>query len=467
MKRLGRRSFLRGALGSTGVLLGLPALEAMFNAHGTALADGQPLPKRFVVWFWGNGNEPERWTPTGTGTAWTPQFVQEGLAAIKSDVSLVTGTRLPTRGVNNGHAEGAAGVLAGGDPLLSDLFKGGQDYDFMTVPGPSIDQVVAKQLGATTPFRSIELGATVPHFFGGGPGRVVSFISHTGPYTPNVPVISPLKLFQRLFLSIPKNDPVGDATQALRGSILDLVKADLVALTPKLSTADQRRLADHLDGVRALEQRVRALPAPASSSCKTPGTPVEDPTNPHPSPAVTAKLMNELAAMAFACDLTRVLTYQFSSPGSHDAFDTAPGELACGPTEEDKKLGDKDFHAYVHCVGYNDTTRKVLRYFVDQFAAFVSALKAVPEGSGTLLDASCVLGTSELGDGRSHSHQNFPFLLAGRAGGALRTGLHVSLPGENATRVPFTLLRALGLPNASWGLGERFVTRNPISELLT
>jgi len=60
-------------------------------------------------------------------------------------------------------------------------------------------------------------------------------------------------------------------------------------------------------------------------------------------------------------------------------------------------------------------------------------------------------------------------LVAGSAGGALKTGLHLPLSGDaatiNATRVPFSLLRALGMPIQSWGR-DQFQTSNPISELL-
>ena len=48
--RITRRSALRG-LG--GVAIGLPALEIMFDRHGEAYAQGQPVPKRYIVAFGG------------------------------------------------------------------------------------------------------------------------------------------------------------------------------------------------------------------------------------------------------------------------------------------------------------------------------------------------------------------------------------------------------------------------------
>ena len=57
--RLSRRLFLKGAQ----AMVGLPPLISMFNATGTAYAAttktpgsaGGAIPKRFVLWFNGNG----------------------------------------------------------------------------------------------------------------------------------------------------------------------------------------------------------------------------------------------------------------------------------------------------------------------------------------------------------------------------------------------------------------------------
>lgn len=50
-----RRTVLRGLLGGSAFTLGLPLLEPMLNSHGTALAQGIALPKRYGLFFWGGG----------------------------------------------------------------------------------------------------------------------------------------------------------------------------------------------------------------------------------------------------------------------------------------------------------------------------------------------------------------------------------------------------------------------------
>jgi len=149
---LRRRTLLRGMLGASGVAVGLPLLEAMLDAHGEAHADGTSLPLRFGVWFWGNGTQPGAWAPATQGAGWEATGLLSGLAAVKSYVNVVSGGVLPVPGVNNPHVEGAVGILAAGNPLLHDSYSGqSDDWNFLTVPSPSVDQVAADTLAAHVP----------------------------------------------------------------------------------------------------------------------------------------------------------------------------------------------------------------------------------------------------------------------------------------------------------------------------
>jgi hypothetical protein len=62
------------------------------------------------------------------------------------------------------------------------------------------------------------------------------------------------------------------------------------------------------------------------------------------------------------------------------------------------------------------------QYHVEQFSYLVQRLKAIDEGGSTLLDNSVLMLASSLFDGDAHSAEQLPIVLAGRAGGALRTG---------------------------------------------
>ena len=107
-----------------------------------------------------------------------------------------------------------------------------------------------------------------------------------------------------------------------------------------------------------------------------------------------------------------------------------------------------------------------LGYFIECFGDFLLSLQASTSRGGTLLDSACILGTSEVSHGPTHGFANFPMLVAGRAGGRLKyPGTHLAVAGDLATRVPFTCLKALDVPLASWGQ-DQFVVDTPLAGIL-
>ena len=453
---LSRRTMLRGALaGGAMATLGLPLLDAMTNSNGTALAGGGALPKRFAVWFWGNGTHPGNWAPTTLGPAWEPSALLAGLADVKDRVHVISGARLAVRGVNNPHAEGAAAILTGGNPLIDPAYSSmANDWDYMTVPAASVDEVAADVVGSAL-HRSMVLAVTPLHGVA-GPGTAVRYTSHRGPYLFNEPTYDPAALFTRIFSGgVMSTGPT--AEDLARASVLDAVLSDARSLDTRLGASDRIRLEHHLDALRDLERRV-SNPAggPVGASCMMPMAPLGT-----DSYRERARLMAELSAMALACDLTRVVSMEFSSPASHSGY---PDIFPTGLIHNGAPIS---FHEYEHNVGYTPNTLTGLRYFIDGYGDFVRALKAMPEGDGTVLDSALVLGTSEVSGGQNHSFDDFPLLLAGSAGGVLhREGRHIRLEGARAlaTRVPLTCLRALGWTGERWG-SEQLMVDDSISEL--
>src|SRR3954464_11873617 len=92
-KPLSRRTLLRGVAGGAAITVGLPRFAAMLNGNGTAYAQGAALPKRFGVWFWGNGMIASRWIPktTGTGAAWQLSEELMPFAKVKQNLTVLTG----------------------------------------------------------------------------------------------------------------------------------------------------------------------------------------------------------------------------------------------------------------------------------------------------------------------------------------------------------------------------------------
>jgi hypothetical protein len=99
------------------------------------------------------------------------------------------------------------------------------------------------------------------------------------------------------------------------------------------------------------------------------------------------------------------------------------------------------------------------------YAMLIKALDEVKEGDGTLLDHSLVLAYTDTSFAKLHALDGIPMLLAGSAGGRLKTGYHINGTGEPVSRVGLTIQQAMGMPVDSWGKGS-MATKKPITELL-
>jgi hypothetical protein len=64
-----------------------------------------------------------------------------------------------------------------------------------------------------------------------------------------------------------------------------------------------------------------------------------------------------------------------------------------------------------------------------------------------------VLGTTDCARGRDHSIENYPILLAGSACNRLKMGVHHKGNGENTSQVILSLIRAMGINAADFGIG--------------
>lgn len=437
---LDRRTFLRGALGGAVASIALPTMEIMLNTNGNAYANGVPIPKRFGVYFWGNGVVPSRWVPSGTGTAWTPSEELRPLvdAGLRDYFNVISGHDIKT-GNPRGHHAGTVGILSGAPLIPQDPGNAGYASTFSR---PSIDQVVASHVSDGTRFRSLEFGidprvTTVE-------GTTLRYLSHNGPDNANAPEYSPHALFNRLFgegFSDPNNsEPEVDPRFAIRRNILDAVKDDANRLHKKLGATDRLRLEQHLDGIQALQNQLRSIenaPAPPSS-CSLPTNPGEIGSDTQARQRERSRAMSDLLAMALACDATRVWSNLFNGSVSGTYFWNIDAS--------------NSFHQLTHDEpGDQPKVHQIVMFIMEEFAYLLNALKNTPQGDGNLLDYSVILASSDTNSGQRHNIDDYPILVAGKGGGALQTGRHVRSLGANTTRVLLTCLKAMDCPHTTFG----------------
>src|SRR5688572_3355189 len=204
--RVSRRFALKGAVGGIGVSLWLPILDAMCDDHGTAFAQGEPLPTSFGIFFYGNGNNPDEFLATGSGDNWQLPSTLQPFAELKNDMTFVTGLNMMD-GVFKGHGWGVVYVLAGGDgnmcSVTSDIDRD-RSHSFETANAtqyqPTIDQTIADAIHTNQPFKSIETGV-LPHR-GINMGTTGGNLAHRGENNFLPPERDPAKLFNTLFKDI-------------------------------------------------------------------------------------------------------------------------------------------------------------------------------------------------------------------------------------------------------------------------
>lgn len=68
-----------------------------------------------------------------------------------------------------------------------------------------------------------------------------------------------------------------------------------------------------------------------------------------------------------------------------------------------------------------------------------------------MLDTSVVLFCTEVSDGNTHEHHDMPFVLAGRAGGAIEPGRLLEYGGDRHAGLLAAIAHAMGEPVAGFG----------------
>ena len=147
------------------------------------------------------------------------------------------------------------------------------------------------------------------------------------------------------------------------------------------------------------------------------------------------RVMFDLVALAFQTDATRMITFTLANDGSNRAF---------------PEIGIPDAHHQLsHHRGNAATLEKIARidrFYVEQFAWFLSRLREIPDGDRMLLDNSMVLYGGCISEGNQHLHSNLPLVLAGRGGESLHPGQRFVAPdGTPMCNLHLSLAQRLGL----------------------
>ena len=433
MKQLTRRVVLRGF---GGIAIGLPLLESLQDRR--ALAQSMNVAKRFIAFFDHGGyisnvdKDGERYDGSGNNNGvdgWAPEPGETlKLGAIHQPLVAHTESLLVLRGINNRACQeqspyngdhGWANVTA---LTSANASKVGEDAQ--TSEGPSIDAVLAERLKQRdpTPFASIHL--LVPAHNYGTP-----FFSAA--HQPSDGEVNPLAAFNKLFAGVTEDgeqpNPAAERARLLKKSILDGVGDELSRFKTRLSAADAVAIDAHLSHIRDLEKQLDAVAlAPA---CKKPTVTGADAKWDYYSVPIdkSGPMMVDVMVAALRCGLTHVGAFEigdfyakFLNPTFPAAYDI--GHSLHHSARDVGKTGPDG----ARWQDWYDTMLKNRQWRMGLLAQLLDGLAATPEGSGNMLDNTLLLNTSEFSTGADHSVADLPILLAGKAGGQLKTGRHVN-----------------------------------------
>ena len=428
-----RREFTR----NVGMLtLFAPFIEMLEPSLAKAQTAG---PAKYLLIITSNGTDPAIWQPLNGSGAGGINFspALEPLAAIRNDVILLN--QFDSQGTAGNH--GSFGGLSGND------FGRTESLDFFVAGDLRsrgiLTQVPSVHLGGMKgqPGISFRNGLQVPQFDVSEAFRTIFDGTAPPPPEPTAP-----------------NEPVPTGPSATtirllrRRSVLDVIKADVSQLERAFNGLEKEKLQRHIASIRELETRIGQQLQIEQGNTVTPGVP----TQPLPSfvqpvacerpgslandlqPIENSALHVQLAATAFACDITRVAHVEF-------------GHHASCPVNIPGAQGDwhNDFmHASQNRTPLINTEKFVSQVLVDTVQRFKAT--PAPDGAGTLYDQSFIIWVREMGDAVIHSGVNMPFVVTGGAGGYLRSrNAHLTGGGSFRMRLLMNAAEAMGVRDLS------------------
>jgi hypothetical protein len=402
-------------------------------------------PKRLVVLMQNNGTQQANFWPNASLSSpildslfIDPTTKQDN--GLKAKTNIIKGVYVPSdaNGTDgNQHDMGFARMFTGAK-LTS---VGGQPWGGAI----SVDQILAQAWNIDSLTLAILASQTEPHPKPGFDHR--ESFCYLGPATLKHPRVDPLGVYDSLFPSSAGQALSSDRLM-LRKSVLDAVSGNLAEVSARLGPAERTKLDYHLTAIRDVERGLAAA-ACSAQPAPPPNFLAMDPNAEVNVDTYITQLVDnmiDLAVTSLRCDFTRIATVQFGYGGGKWRFGWEGINMNCH---------DDVAHLDTSDAGSTpvNTARVVLmnQYYASRVAKLATALDAIPENGGTMLDNTLVVWANELGRG-DHSQANVPVVLIGGAGGAIAKGGRVIDAGTQPfNRLGCTILNVMGQPAAGFG----------------
>ncbi len=440
----------RGLLRRLGVGAAAGTLAPLLPVMEREVRGATGYPIRFVVWWNGQGTVAPAWVPIGTETNFQLSEILSPLQPFKDRLAIIEGLYMQSvfdePNPAGGHIENVAHVLTG-------------DY---IGRGMSVDQKIASAIGKDV----LNIGALAGS----------TSLSHRGTNQPYPSTGNPLLAFDQIFGGVGLPLPGVDPKEALRREkeqrhrIFDVLAKHRARARNLVGREGYEKIDRHWAGLEKVVSDLDAFAEQLGSfQCQKPtlnfsGFPrmIINQFDQQDLYVAAGELHSKLGRAALACDLNRVVVFQWGTGGSGGAVPEA-GIVA------KRNGGTNSYHGvahfwqghelgYSHPAYYKANWTKLQKFYARQLASFLTLLKEVPEGSGTLLDNTVVLWTNGMSHG---AHQFGPWLnkgllpnlsmgipnvlFAGRNVVGVRTNVYLKPHGLPHNRLLVSLCQIMGL----------------------
>ena len=411
--------------GVGGAAICLPFLESFGEVNEKTKA-----PVRFGAMFMPNGVNPPDWVPKGVGKDFELSPILAPLKDHRSNITVVS--RLMNETPSSDHIKLTSAFLCGQNHV-------GQKSE------ASIDHLIAQKIGAGTRVPHLRLGTEPPRAQG---YLTCSNVSWNEDNVLLAPELNPRVAFDRMFRDF--NSPEARQKALGQRSVLDAVLTRSKSLSNNLSAYDKKKMDQYFSSIRALEKRLDNIITPPSPvpggwrpslaadqagkfrpSEKTPG-----------NAELYMDVLIDMMVLGMWTDTTRVATLMMGHGLSRKNFAFLDGV-------------NNDHHVTSHHRNQPQLIKEykiISRWHVERLQRMMDKMALIDEGGSSLLDNSLLLFGAGMSQGNTHSGSNIPILLAGKAGGAMKTGRHIQT-AKNTQHSNFLLsvLQKMGVEREQFG----------------
>jgi len=437
---INRRNTLKGIAAGVGAAVG----SSMFPGLARAASTFSGGPKRVIFFMQNQGFDPKTCIPSGMNSssslakAKLPEPI-EALEPYKERLHIINGLHGAHTSPSHSAFFGALGGYRGSDgvpPSASTI-----DYELSKVLPETLLPHLCVGMDSIENMRA---KPTVANLSASGAGQPIFMHSN------------PNHLYQMLYGGISKGD-IRQQHEA-RSSMFDRIEQLAAAKGGSLRGATKQRYSQYVRGfndINGLRERLGGV----SDHLRKFAPKVDDPyTNPEFETDWHDRIL-DLGVSALKSGITSVLTV---GSGRGEIFGAWKG---LGVEQQGHNLGHMKQPD-------NPIWIKIRQYNSRMLVRLMEQLESVPEGSGTMMDNTLIVYTSNNADAQHTSGKNWPVMLLGNGAGAFKTGRFTQLDGKRPINALYTsILRSVGVNVDRFNMSEKLAKKfdgstGPLKEIL-